>query len=48
MSSAAVVIGTLMVNGYSGKCITYNWPQGYKTFFMLDSTEHEIPTAHNN
>ena len=22
------------------------WPGGYKTFFMLDSTEHEISTAH--
>ena len=24
------------------------WPQGYKTFFMLHSTEHEISTAHEN
>ena len=23
-------------------------PQGYKTFFMLNSTEHEISTAHKN
>ena len=24
-------------------------PQGYKTFFMLNTTEHEIiPTAHKN
>ena len=22
------------------------WPQGYKTFFMLNSTEHEIFAAH--
>ena len=22
------------------------WPQGYKTFFMLNSTEHEIFPAH--
>ena len=21
------------------------WPQGYKTFFMLNSTEHKISTA---
>ena len=21
-------------------------PRGYKTYFMLDSTEHEIPTGH--
>ena len=21
------------------------WPQGYKTFFMLNSSEHEISTA---
>ena len=23
-----------------------NWPQGYKTFFMLNSIEHEIFPAH--
>ena len=23
------------------------WPQGYKTFFMLNSTEHEIFPTHN-
>ena len=22
------------------------WPRGYKTFFMLNSTEHEISTVH--
>ena len=22
------------------------WPRGYKTFFMLKSTEHEISTTH--
>ena len=25
-----------------------NWPLGYKTFFMLNSTEHEISTAYKN
>ena len=25
-----------------------NWPRGYKTFFMLKLTEHEISTAHKN
>ena len=25
-----------------------NWLRGYKAFFMLNSTEHEILTAHNN
>ena len=24
------------------------WPLGYKTFFMLNSTEHEISPAHKN
>ena len=24
------------------------WPQGYKTFIMLNSTEHKISTAHKN
>ena len=23
-----------------------NWPRGYKTFFMLNSVEHEILNAH--
>ena len=25
-----------------------SWPRGYKTFFMLNPTEHEISTAHKN
>ena len=25
-----------------------NWPRGYKTFFMLNSAEHEVSTAHNH
>ena len=24
------------------------WPRGYKTFFVLNSTEHEISSAHKN
>ena len=24
------------------------WPQGYEMFFMLNSIEHEISTAHKN
>ena len=24
------------------------WPRGYKTVFILNSTEHEISTAHTN
>ena len=26
--------------------VVFIWLQGYKTFFMLNSTEHEISTAH--
>ena len=26
--------------------IRLNWPRGYKTFFMLNSTEHEFFPAH--
>ena len=29
----------------STKCI---WPRGYKTFFMLNSAEHEIFHAHKS
>ena len=25
--------------------LTTTWPRGYKTFFMLNSTEHEISNA---
>ena len=28
------------------KGLALSWHQGYKTFFMLNSTEHEISTAH--
>ena len=24
------------------------WPRGYRTFFMLNSTEHELSIAHKN
>ena len=27
-------------------CGCTNWPRGYKSFFKLSSTEHEISTAH--
>ena len=26
----------------------HTWPRGYKTFFMLNSTDHDISTAHEN
>ena len=26
--------------------VVYTWPQGYKTFFMLNSAEHEILNVH--
>ena len=26
--------------------LTENWPRGYKTFFILNSVEHEILNAH--
>ena len=32
----------------SGPTECGSWPQGYKTLFMLNSTEHEISTAHKN
>ena len=30
------------VKGQIGQHTDAVWPQGYKTFFMLNSTEHEI------
>ena len=35
---------TVSVAEQAGLCLT--WSQGYKTFFMLDSAEHEIYPAH--
>ena len=34
-------------NGSHIKTVLYR-PQGFKTFFMLNSTEHKISTAHKN
>ena len=33
---------------YLGLHYMYDQAPGYKTFFMLNSTKHEISTAHNN
>ena len=30
----------------TGKAVTELWPRGYKTFFVLNSIEHEILNAH--
>ena len=35
-----------MLSQVDKKCNIEAWPQGYKTFFMLNSTEHEIYPAH--
>ena len=40
------MIDTIRVKLKGTHCNTR--PQGYKTFFMLNSTEHEISTAHKN
>ena len=34
---------TRLVHAYATN--TVNWPRGYKTFFMLNSAEHEICPA---
>ena len=36
-----------MVNVYFTHQTERNWPRGYKTFFMLNSSEHEIFPALN-
>ena len=35
-----------LLNVYGINFVSTIWPQGYKTFFMLNSTEHEIFPAH--
>ena len=37
------IVLVLLISEFS-----YNRPRGYKTFFMLNSTEHEISTAYKN
>ena len=34
--------------GYGSKSCSETWPRGYETFFMLNSTEHQLSTAHKN
>ena len=36
---------TSYVGGIISLCIDVIWPQGYKTFFMLNSAKHEIFSA---
>ena len=37
-----------LVKGIDGFAYSLSWPLGYKTFFMLNSTEHGISTAYKN
>ena len=43
-------IGTALslVKGIDGLAYSLSWPLGYKTFFMLNSTEHKISTENKN
>ena len=31
---------------FRASALWVTWPRGYKTFFMLNTTEHKISTAH--
>ena len=42
MTSLAQMILAVLLEAISEK----DWPRGYKTFFLLNSTEHEIFPAH--
>ena len=42
----AFVVHKPMKTGFLTSKPIYIWPQGYKTFFMHNSTEHKISTAH--
>ena len=52
--STAMVISRqsikLITHFFPGQAKTkqLTWPQGYKTFFMLNSIEHKISTANKN
>ena len=50
-----VSLRSSMTNGFAVAHVVFSktpmqdlaiWPRGYKTFFMLNSTEHEIFPAH--
>ena len=38
----------LMYSDQTSRMVKLIWPRGYKTYFMLNSTEQEISTAHKN
>ena len=40
-----ILFNLISIHAYSYKS---HWARGYKTFFMLNSIEHEILTAHKN
>ena len=46
--SALFAIIKITYRGGNHKYTIMIWPRGYKTFFMLNSTEHKISTAHTN
>ena len=47
--SAGQLIITFSKGELMSKCWTLSaWPRGYKTFFVLSSTEFEILTPHKN
>ena len=42
-------LGSLIMEGVKQVCAVKEYrPRGYKTFFMPNSTEHEISDAHKN
>ena len=45
-SSAEFANRVVMVKVETGWQIEQTWPRGYKTFFMLNSAEHEIFSAY--
>ena len=40
------VLGSVCVFQCLAVACLINWPRGYRTFFMLNSNEHEIFPAH--
>ena len=40
----ATLLAPLFIEQKKSKAL-FNWPRGYKTFFMLNSVEHEIFSA---
>ena len=46
LNSSFFLVREYILRGKKAELKVADWPRGYKTFFMLNSPEHEILNAH--